>query len=95
MGSSHTDFAALDAAVERALSEGDYGLILGLIALAQIEIPGAGRSGSHWEVPPTYYDPIRQQAVLLNDTPATRAFASFLREDDTLAIIQSYGFDLP
>jgi molybdate transport system substrate-binding protein len=68
---------------------------LGLIALAQIQIPGAGRSGSHWEVPPTYYDPIRQQAVLLNDTPATRAFASFLREDDTLAIIQSYGFDLP
>lgn len=68
---------------------------LGLIALAQIRIPGVGNAGSHWEVPPTYYDPIRQQAVLLKDTPATRAFAAFLRETDTTAIIQSYGFDLP
>jgi len=68
---------------------------LGLVALAQIQIPGAGHSGSHWEVPPTYYDPIRQTAVLLEDTPATRAFAAFLREDETMAIIRSYGYDLP
>jgi molybdate transport system substrate-binding protein len=68
---------------------------LGLVALAQIRIPGAGHSGSHWEIPPTFYDPIRQQAVLLKDTPATRAFATFLREDETMTIIRSYGYDLP
>ncbi|MFQ5635764.1 MAG: molybdate ABC transporter substrate-binding protein, partial [Gammaproteobacteria bacterium] len=39
---------------------------LGLIALSQIRIPGArGTSGSHWEIPPAHYDPIRQQAALL------------------------------
>jgi molybdate transport system substrate-binding protein len=68
---------------------------LGLVALAQIRIPGAGHSGSHWEVPRTFYDPIRQQAVLLKDTPATRAFATFLREDATMTILRSYGYDLP
>jgi len=68
---------------------------LGLIALAQIRIPGGGTSGSHWEIPRTHYDPIRQQAVLLTDTPATREFSKFLRSEAALAVIRSYGYDVP
>ncbi len=68
---------------------------LGLVALAQIRIPGAGNSGAWWEVPETHYDPIRQQAALITESPATRAFGSFLRSDEALAVIQSYGYDVP
>lgn len=68
---------------------------LGLVALAQIRIPGIGNSGSSWEVPRTYYDPIIQQAALLTNSPATRAFAEFLRSDEALAVIRSYGYDVP
>lgn len=68
---------------------------LGLIALAQIRIPGSGASGSHWEIPRTHYDPIRQQAALLADTPATREFSNFLRSEEALAVIRSYGYDVP
>ncbi|NND36668.1 MAG: molybdate ABC transporter substrate-binding protein [Gammaproteobacteria bacterium] len=68
---------------------------IGLIALAQIRIPDAGYSGSHWEVPGDLYEPIRQQAALVNDTPATRAFWEYLRSEEALAVIRSYGYDTP
>lgn len=68
---------------------------LGLIALAQIRIPGAGNSGAWWEVPETHYDPIRQQAALIKDSPATRAFVSFMRSDEAIAVMRSYGYDVP
>lgn len=68
---------------------------IGLIALAQIRIPDSGYSGSHWEVPGDLYDPIRQQAALVSDTPATRAFSEYLRSEEALAVIRSYGYDTP
>jgi molybdate transport system substrate-binding protein len=68
---------------------------LGLVALSQIRIPGSGHSGSHWELPGTLYEPIRQQAALLNDTPATRAFSDFLRSEEAATVIRSYGYELP
>lgn len=68
---------------------------LGLVALAQIRIPGAGNSGAWWEVPEAHYDPIRQQAALINDSPATRAFAAFLRSDEAIAVMQNYGYEVP
>lgn len=68
---------------------------LGLVALAQIVIPGSGTSGSHWEVPATLYDPIRQQAAVLKDSPGSRAFADYLRSDEALAVIRSYGYETP
>lgn len=68
---------------------------LGLIALAQIRVPGAGNSGAWWEVPATHYSPIRQQAALITDSSATRAFAAFLRSDEAIAVIRSYGYDVP
>jgi molybdate transport system substrate-binding protein len=68
---------------------------LGLIALAQIRLPGGATGGAHWEIPRTLYDPIRQQAALLSDTPATRAFAKFMRSAEARAVIRGYGYETP
>ncbi|MFQ5635627.1 MAG: substrate-binding domain-containing protein [Gammaproteobacteria bacterium] len=38
---------------------------------------------------------MRQQAALLQDTAATRAFGGFLRSDEAVAIIRSYGYEVP
>ena len=68
---------------------------LGLIALAQIRVPGIGNTGAWWEVPQTYYDPIRQQAARISDAPAAREFTEFLQSPTAAAVLQSYGYDVP
>ncbi len=68
---------------------------LGLIAFAQIKLPSNSTVGSYWEIPPTAYDPIRQQGVLLKDAPPARAFIEYLRSDDAHEIIESYGYTVP
>jgi len=71
---------------------------LGLIALSQIMRDGKVESGSWWAVPDTYYQPIRQSAVLLaaaRDKPAARALLAYLKSDAARHIILSYGYGLP
>jgi molybdate transport system substrate-binding protein len=68
---------------------------LGFVAHAQVALPGMPATGSRWDVPQSYYDPIEQHAVLLRDTPATRAFAEYLRGDEARAIIRSHGYTTP
>lgn len=68
---------------------------LGLVALAQIRIPGAGNAGAWWEIPQRHYEPIRQQAALITDAPAARAFAEYLQSDEAISVIRSYGYDVP
>lgn len=68
---------------------------LGLIAYARIKLPSSGTVGSYWEIPPTDYDPIRQQGILLKDTPPARAFIAYLRGEEARAIIESYGYTIP
>jgi molybdate transport system substrate-binding protein len=65
---------------------------LGFVALSQLEKPGKQVQGSYWLVPQSLYSPIEQQAVLLKDTPAARAFVAFVKSDEGLAIIRSYGY---
>lgn len=65
---------------------------LGFVALAQII---AEDKGSKWVVPETMYTPIRQDVVLLNtgkDSEAARAYLSFLKSPEALAIIKRYGY---
>jgi molybdate transport system substrate-binding protein len=63
---------------------------LGFVALSQV----AGQEGV-WVVPSALYEPIRQDAVLLNsganNAPAT-AFLAFLRSDDAVSLIQGAGY---
>jgi molybdate transport system substrate-binding protein len=65
---------------------------LGFIALSQVERPGHPIEGSFWKVPQSIYAPIEQQAVLLKDSEAGRAFLSFVQNDMTREIIQGYGY---
>jgi molybdate transport system substrate-binding protein len=65
---------------------------LGFIAMAQLAQDG---SGSKWIVPSDLYDPIAQQAILLNkgaNNVATVAFLDFLKSPEALTIIKSYGY---
>jgi molybdate transport system substrate-binding protein len=68
---------------------------LGFVAYSQIKQPGLSIIGSYWEVPQTLYTPIVQQAVLLKDNEATRAFISYVRSKPALEIIQDYGYHSP
>lgn len=65
---------------------------LGFVAYAQVKSPGQHIEGSWWEVPQALYTPIKQQAVLLKESEAARAFMSFIRSDAAAKIIQGYGY---
>ena len=65
---------------------------LGFVALAQMK----NTSQAHyWIIPQHYYQPIRQQLVLLKQgqsSPAAQAFLAYLGGDDARAIIHAYGY---
>jgi len=68
---------------------------LGFVAYSQVKRPDQPMEGSYWEVPQALYVPIEQQAVLLKDDAAARAFLEFIRSDAALAIIRGYGYGTP
>jgi molybdate transport system substrate-binding protein len=65
---------------------------LGFVAMAQVALePG----GSRWPVPLDLYDPIRQDAVLLEkgrDNPAARALLDYLAGPEAHAVIERFGY---
>ncbi|MES9910651.1 MAG: molybdate ABC transporter substrate-binding protein [Candidatus Thiodiazotropha sp.] len=68
--------------------------VLGFIALAQIK-EWEGGAGTLWEIPPDYYAPIDQAAVLLKKgeaNPAAIAYLEFLRSDTARKVIERYGY---
>ncbi len=70
---------------------------VGLVALSQVLDPRLKIRGSRWQVPEHLYDPIDQDAVLLNSgqtNPAAQALLKFLQSDPARKIIQSYGYGL-
>ena len=68
---------------------------LGFVALSQIRQPGHDVGGSYWVVPADRHAPIEQQALLLRDAPAPRAFLRFLRDPAGREIIEAYGYQVP
>lgn len=67
---------------------------LGFVALGQVALT---QSGSRWAVPQELYEPIRQDAVLLEtgqDNAAAVAFLDFLKGPEARAIIERYGYAL-
>jgi molybdate transport system substrate-binding protein len=68
---------------------------LGFVAVSQWLEIDPGNTGSHWHVPQELYDPIVQQAVILNESPAARAFVTFIQSDASKAVIQSAGYEVP
>ena len=65
---------------------------LGFVALAQLRQPGKPIEGSYWIVPQALHPPIEQQAVLLRDVSAARAFVEFVKAPAAREIIRSYGY---
>ena len=68
---------------------------LGFVAQSQVQRPDRAIYGSRWEVPPSLYTPIVQQAVLLADDAAARAFARYLQSAEARKIIRDFGYGLP
>jgi molybdate transport system substrate-binding protein len=68
---------------------------LGFVALSQIQRPGKPIKGSYFVFDPALYEPIAQQAVLLKNSDAARAFLTFLRSDAALEIIKGFGYHMP
>jgi len=69
---------------------------LGFVALSQVLKDGR-IEGSAWIVPAKYYQPIRQDLVILvpgRGKPATEALAKYLKGDKARAVIKAYGYDL-
>ena len=70
---------------------------LGFVALSQVLESGQLKSGSMWVVPPTLYDPIVQDAVLLKrgqNNPAAAALMTLLKSDRIRNLIRSYGYEV-
>lgn len=70
---------------------------LGFVALSQIYADGKLSEGSAWIVPENLHAPLQQDAVILTpgkDTPAAAALAQYLRSEQALSIIRSYGYGL-
>ncbi len=68
---------------------------LGFVALSQVRLDP---KGSVWSPPQILYDPLLQDAVLLERgtaNPAATALVAFLRGPETRAIIEKYGYGLP
>lgn len=68
---------------------------LGLLAYSQIIQPEAQIVGSYWLVPTDLYQPIRQQAVLLKESTASRAFFRFVQSELARDIIREAGYATP
>ena len=68
---------------------------LGFVAYSQVKRPRQPIEGSYWEVPEALYAPIEQQAVLLRENQAARAFLSFVRGDEAVKIIRDFGYETP
>jgi molybdate transport system substrate-binding protein len=65
---------------------------LGFVALSQVI---GDTEGSRWEVPTDLYEPIRQDAVLLEkggDSEAAKGFLEFLQGPEAAAIIEKFGY---
>jgi molybdate transport system substrate-binding protein len=70
---------------------------IGFIALSQVFKDGKISEGSAWIVPSDLYQPIRQDAVILDKgrgKPAAEALMKFLKGDKARAIIMSFGYGL-
>ncbi|MFE8071780.1 molybdate ABC transporter substrate-binding protein [Marinobacteraceae bacterium S3BR75-40.1] len=65
---------------------------LGFVAVSQIMQDGKVTKGSAWLVPHALYSPIRQDALLLQDSESARALLEFLQTPESRALIESFGY---
>ncbi len=69
---------------------------IGFVSLSQIMSKGQLKQGSAWIIPKHFYQPIKQDAVLLRkaeNNQAAKALYEYMRTQPALDIIKSYGYD--
>jgi molybdate transport system substrate-binding protein len=66
----------------------------GLVALSQVIDQGIDPT-FYWQVPQKFYEPIEQQLVVLNSSPASTEFVNFLVSSATRNIISRSGYLVP
>ena len=69
---------------------------LGFVAYSQVIKNGTIGTGSGWLVPGEFYDPIRQDAVVLDKGKASAAAAAlmgYLKSPAAVAVIRAYGYE--
>jgi len=67
------------------------GAELGFVAYAQAKASGEPA----WLVPAYFHDPLRQEVVLLSESPAAQALWTFLQSPSAQSLISGAGYDLP
>ncbi len=71
---------------------------LGFVALSQVLDPKINGSGSRWDVPASFHDPLEQEVVLLmtgQNHSGAKAFLDYVKGDKSRAIIEGFGYGLP
>jgi molybdate transport system substrate-binding protein len=70
---------------------------VGFVAMSQVLEGGKLKSGSMWVVPQNLYDPIRQDAVVMQKSAgneAAQALMKLLKSPNIKDLIRSYGYDI-
>jgi molybdate transport system substrate-binding protein len=71
---------------------------LGFVALSQILDPKNKFEGKRWDVPEKFYDPLKQDIVILKkgkSNPSAKALWKYLQSNAAKLIIKKYGYGLP
>ena len=68
---------------------------IGFVAGSQLIAHQHAIRGARWTVPADLHAPIEQQAGLLRDSPAGRAFMAYLRSPEVRRMIRDAGYRLP
>lgn len=71
---------------------------LGFVALSQVMSEGSLIAGSVWRVPENFYQPIRQNALLLNkgkNHKAAQELLTYLKGVNAQAVMLGYGYATP
>jgi molybdate transport system substrate-binding protein len=70
---------------------------IGFVAMSQVLQGGQLKSGSMWVIPQRLYQPIQQDAVVLQraaHNPAAQALMALLKSPNIKDLIRSYGYDI-
>ncbi len=67
----------------------------GFVARAQVQQLPLAEQGASWPVPAALHAPIAQDAVIVRDSAAARAWMAYLSSPEARAVIARYGYTLP
>ena len=71
--------------------------LMGFVALSQVMKEGKISEGSAWVLPANLYQPIRQDAIVLDKgrgKPAAEALMRFLKSERAQHVIRSFGYEI-